>query len=78
MTEMMDISGSLRKIARELTEIDVFSPGEVATHLDATSFLLLWIADGLDKELALAAERGKWMQEFRKLNPGDHGESTVT
>lgn len=59
MTEMMDISGSLRKIARELKELDVHDPNMMAAHLDATSFLLLWIADGLDKELELAAKRAR-------------------
>lgn len=59
MTEFMDVSGSLRKIARELSDLDVYSPEVVAAHLDATSFLLLWIADGLDKELELAARRAK-------------------
>lgn len=72
MTEMMDVSGSLRKLARELTEIDVNQtpPDVLAAHLDATSFLLLWIADGLDRELGLAAERAKWLKEFRQLNAG--------
>lgn len=59
MTEMMDISGSLRKIARELKELDVHDPNMMAAHLDATFFLLLWIADGLDKELELAAKRAR-------------------
>lgn len=78
MTEMMDISGSIRKIALELGDAPTITHEELVGIATGASWLLNYIADGLDKELVLAAERGKWMQGFRKLNSGDHGESTVT
>lgn len=57
----MDVVGSLRKIASELIDIGVRvnEPFELVAEISAASFMLRWIADGLEKELALAAERGR-------------------
>jgi hypothetical protein len=64
MTQTMDVTGSLRKIAGELDRVDCHNPGEVGDVLNATSFMLRWIADGLDRELLLAQERGRRANKY--------------
>lgn len=61
MAQMMDVVGSLHKIARELIDIgvEVNEPFEIVAKIGAASFLLHWIADGLEHELQLAQERGR-------------------
>ncbi len=74
--DVMDVTGSLRKISKELLELNFtnFSPAEVEQRLEAASWLLSYIADGLDAELALAAERGRALAR-KELNspPGPNG-----
>ncbi len=56
----MDVVESLRKIARELTEI-VPDPDNIYPTLErlaGASYLIRWIADGLDRELRIATQRG--------------------
>ena len=59
--DVMDVTGSLRKISKELLELNQanYSPAEIEQRLEAASWLLSYIADGLDVELHLAKERGK-------------------
>lgn len=62
MTEMMDVSGSLRKIAKELIEQSdhVFErPLETEAYMEGAAFMLKYIADGLDRELELAVKRAR-------------------
>lgn len=69
MTQYMDVSGSLRKLARDCidigVEIDAAAdvPFELIAKIGAVSFMLNWIADGLDKELVAAAERAKRLMQ---------------
>lgn len=67
---MMDISGSLRKLAGELIDIgvEVDEPFELVAKIGGVSFMLTWIADGLDRELQLATDRAKWLQYPRGVN----------
>lgn len=55
----MDVSGSLRKLANELKDIgvEVNEPFELVTKIRGISFMLNWIADGLDLELQKAQQR---------------------
>lgn len=62
MAEMMDVSSSLRKIARELYELDVSDQENAIQYLAAASYLIKYIADGLDAELAAAAVRAHKLQ----------------
>lgn len=48
MAEEMDVVSSLLKIARELRE---------GTDVEAAAFLIDWIAQGIQRELDLAAQR---------------------
>lgn len=64
MTQYMDVVGSLRKLARELIDIgvEVNEPFEIVAKIGGVSFMLHWIADGLEQELKLAAERGRTIE----------------
>lgn len=72
MTQFMDVTGSLRKLARDCIDIGVDVdkaadvPFELIARIGAVSFMLNWIADGLDAEFKLAAERGR-QQQRRQL-----------
>lgn len=71
MTEFMDCSGSLRKIAGELIEQAAHvhdRPLEAGAYMEGAAFMLRWIADGLDKELELAARRANAQQVLRYLD----------
>lgn len=63
MSEMMDVSESLRKIANELVELAIDIDETQGLRSDFTerfggaTFMLKWIADGLDKELERGQER---------------------
>ncbi len=74
--DVMDVTGSLRKISKELLELNLsnFSPAEIAQRLEAASWLLSYIADGLDVELHLAKERGRALAR-KELDaaPGPNG-----
>lgn len=65
MAENMDVVGSLYKISRELGMVskDVRLPEDLATVVDGSSFLIQWIAAGLDREFQLAYERGNRVQK---------------
>lgn len=57
--ETMDVTGSLRKIARELLSLDEsFSKAEIFEALEGASWLITYIANALDVELQHAAARG--------------------
>lgn len=66
MSDAMDVTGSLRKIATELLGFDEsYSVTYILEHLEATSWLLTYIADALDVELQHAANRAStatWKQ----------------
>lgn len=64
MPENMDVLSSLRKIANELIglPIDQMTMNDIERHLQGTAFLIKWIADGLEREFELAAERGRRLQ----------------
>lgn len=49
----MDVVSSLQKVARELRE---------GTDVQAAAFLIDWIAQGLQRELDLAAQRAAQLQ----------------
>lgn len=70
MTEprMMDVSGSLRKIAGELIEIgdEVHEQPDVVDKIGAASFMIVWIADGLDRALIEAQQRTS--RQMQQLN----------
>jgi hypothetical protein len=53
----MDVTGSLRKIARELSELR-YDSDDLETKLEGASWLIAYIADALDVELQHAAARG--------------------
>lgn len=65
MPESMDVVGSLKKVSRELAEAvgEPGNPSKTVDTLEAASFLIAWIADGLDQELQYAAERGRKLKE---------------
>ena len=75
----MDVTGSLRKISRELSEMDPKDP-DLPAKLEAASWLVHYIADCLDVELSHAAARGRLAalglngnvqaKEQHELNPG--------
>lgn len=54
----MDVTGSLRKISRELLELDP-NQEDLMLRIEAASWLVTYIADALDVELMHAAERGR-------------------
>lgn len=70
MTQFMDVTGSLRKLAKDCIDIGVdlgdSVPFELVARIGAVSFMLNYIADGLDAEFVLAAERGR-QQQRRQL-----------
>lgn len=55
---MMDCTGSLRKIGRELLALEREDP-ELEARLEAASFLITYIANALDVELQYAMARGR-------------------
>lgn len=59
----MDATGSLRKVANELLELnqDKYSYVTIKERLEAASWLITYIADCIDVELQHAAERGRQM-----------------
>lgn len=63
MSESLDVVETLRELGTELNDISVVvtGPYETVARIGAISFMLLWIADALDHEFRLAAERGKKM-----------------
>ena len=72
----MDVTGSLRKISKELLELKLsnFSYAEQQERLEAASWLISYIADALDVELTLAAERGKALaRKELEQAPGPNG-----
>lgn len=71
--EVMDVTGSLRKIANELSELR-YDSDDLETRLEGASWLITYIADCLDVELQHAAERGrKLAAEQGQLPPGPNG-----
>ena len=67
MPEVMDVTGSLRKISRELLALEREDP-ELELRLEATAFLIKHIADALDVELEHAAARGRILT-MTQINP---------
>lgn len=61
MPEQMDVVSSLKKISSELAEVlgEPGNPAKTVATLEAASFLINWIADGLQAELEFAAQRGR-------------------
>ena len=74
--QTMDVTGSLRKVARELLELNLenFSYAEQQQRLEAASWLITYIADALDVELQMAAARGRALA-LKQLEqpPGPNG-----
>lgn len=69
----MDVTGSLRKISRELLEL---KPDQVdlPARLEAASWLIAYIAEALDVELQHAANRGKMLaRKELESPPGPNG-----
>lgn len=56
--QRMDVTGSLRKIAKELAELR-YDSDNLEEYLEGASWLITYIADCLDQELRFAAERGR-------------------
>lgn len=56
----MDVTGSLRKIGKELLELDP-NQDDLMLRIEAASWLVTYIADALDVELMKAKERGRRM-----------------
>lgn len=69
--ETMDVTGSLRKIAKELSELR-YDSDDLETKLEGASWLITYIADCLDVELQHAAARGR-NEALKKLEPGPNG-----
>jgi hypothetical protein len=69
----MDVTGSLRKIGRELLALEREDP-DLETRLQAASWLITYIADCLDVELQHAAARGRLLalQQLEQA-PGPNG-----
>jgi hypothetical protein len=61
----MDVVASLFKISRELGVVskDLRMPEDLAGVVDGASFLVQWIASGLQREFQLAYERGNRVQK---------------
>lgn len=74
--ETMDVTGSLRKIAKELSELRYHSD-DLETQLKGASWLITYIADCLDVELQHAVNRGK-EQAKNQLPPGPNGVKDYT
>lgn len=57
----LDVIETLRSLAKECIEIGVElnEPFELVARIGAVSFMLHWVADGLERELNFAIERGK-------------------
>lgn len=72
----MDVVGSLRKIAKEILDIVNMEQQEDRTvAIGGASFMLNWIADGLDRELQFAAERAKRLQRLEIEGRKIYGET---
>lgn len=69
----MDVTGSLRKISKELLSLEREDP-ELELRLEGASWLLSYIADCLDIELQHAAARGRALA-MKQLEgpPGPNG-----
>lgn len=72
MSETMDVTGSLRKVSRELLEInnDNYSYEDQQTLLAGASWLIAYVADCLDVELSHAAARGRQLA-MKQLSEGN-------
>jgi hypothetical protein len=71
--EVMHVTDSLRKISKELLEINQDTP-DFAIKMEGASWLISYIADCLDVEMKHAAERGrKLAEENRNKPPGPNG-----
>lgn len=57
MSGTMDVTGSLRKVARELLELRKDDP-DLELRLEGASWLITYIANALDVELQHAVVRG--------------------
>lgn len=68
MSETMDVTGSLRKVSRELLALERGDP-DLEIRLEAASWLISYIADALDVELQHAANRGR-MLATKQLEQG--------
>lgn len=62
--EMMDCVGSLKKVARELFELsqEGMDQPDTAERIGAAAWLINYIAEGLDRELAHGAARAQKLQ----------------
>lgn len=67
--QSMDVVGSLFKISRELSVVsrDLRLPEELSSVIDGASFMIDWIAKGLDREFQLAQQRSTSLK--KELNP---------
>ena len=71
--ETMDVTGSLRKVGRELLALEREDP-DLETRLQAASWLVTYIADCLDVELQHAANRGREQAKKQiEQGPGPNG-----
>lgn len=69
----MDVTGSLRKISGELLDLKQDDP-DLLIRLEASSWLITYIADCLDVELQHAAERGRQLAKKQiEQAPGPNG-----
>lgn len=71
MTETMDVTGSLRKIALELSELR-YDSDDLELRLEGASWLITYIADCLDVELQHAVTRGRDLAT-KQISPGPNG-----
>lgn len=77
MSETMDVTGSLRKVANEILALEREDP-DLELRLEAASWLITYIADALDVELQHAANRGRMIamkqieQGSSPLRPSDN------
>lgn len=61
MNQSLDVVKTLRELGSELIDIGVElnEPYELVARIGAVSFMCHYIADAMDRELQLAAERGR-------------------
>lgn len=71
MPDEMDVIGSLKKVARELAALETLNleSHQLFGQINGAAFLINWIADGLQNELNLAAQRANELR-YRQIGMG--------
>lgn len=67
----MSATDAIRQVAKNLKQAqDLYDNLELDERLDDAVMMLIYIADALDHEFKLAAQRGREQQETRRLLSG--------